>query len=151
MRNSIIYGVTALILVAGLTLVGVLGAWTIGNPTGSNPNLTIENQSPKGVTLHITVNDSARGNSAESTEFVYNQTLTVEGSTTRTISVFGAEQPYQVTVQGNTQTISFPTRPICQQAETTVKITESGRLTYRVEFCEGLPEEGPPISTPTAH
>lgn len=150
MRNSIIYGVAALILVGGLTFVGVLGAWTLGNPSGSNPNLTIDNQSPREVTLYLTAKDGRGNNTPQLNDFIYNQTLTVERTTTRNISVFNSEQPYQVTVKGNNQTISFSTRPICHQAETTVNITESGRLTYRVEFCEGLPEEGPPTSTPTA-
>jgi hypothetical protein len=141
---------TALILVGGLILIGVLGAWTIGNPSGSNPNLTIDNQSPREVKLHITAKDDRDNNTAHSNDFIHNQTLTVGETTTRNISIFEMEQPYQVTVTGNNQTISFSTRPICHQAETTVKITELGRLTYRVEFCEGLPEEGPPTSNPNA-
>ena len=132
--------------VACLLLVGVL-AVLAGCSTGSNPYLTVRNESPERVELQITVVEE----SPETGETpVYAETVRVAGKSKRSIEIFtGRRTQYRVTARYGNQSVTFPTRPICEDSNTVVTVLPAERLAYHADFCEGPNRTGTSTTVPT--
>lgn len=134
----------------GLLVVSVaLSGCLLDFPSGHNPSLAIQNDSPNAVTLHIPTERRYLHQNSDGENPVFNDSISIPAKSNRSIRMFEADDQYEVTIQMNAQSVSFSTRPICSKAVTNVTITETGRLTYFVEFCEGGPTEGSARPSPT--
>lgn len=132
-----------------LVLSVVLSGCLLDFPPGHNPSLVIQNDSPNTVTLHVTAERHYLDDNLNGENPVFEDSISVPAEAGRSIRVFDADDQYEVVVEMNNQSVSYNTRPICSKAVTNVTITEAGRLTYFVEFCEGGPTEGSARASPT--
>lgn len=132
-------------LVGCLLLVGVL-AVLAGCSTGSNPDLTVRNESPEQVELQVTVVKDL----PETGETpVFAETVRVAGESERSMEIFtGRRTQYRVTVRSGNHSVSFPTRPICEDSKTVVTVLSTGRIAYQADFCEGPDRTGTSTTVP---
>lgn len=109
-----------------------------------NPNLNITNESPDPAELQVTVTPRELGE--EEFTPVMEETMKVDPFSTETISAFNRgrseEGTFRVRAEHETREVTFLTRPICRQAESTIIITFNRGLAYESVRCEGPTRTG---------
>ncbi|WP_252700983.1 hypothetical protein [Natronosalvus vescus] len=99
-----------------------------------NETVVIDNDLDREVTLTIAIEERRDGGEYDP---VTETNATVAANESAERDLLGQSQ-YRVTITGIDQEIQLITRPICDDAITRIIITESRRIDYWVEDCEGI-------------
>lgn len=100
--------------------------------SGENKTLEIQNNNAETVTLHISIKDGEAP--PERREVVFNEAVEIPANQTVTRDVLGTNQ-YYITVETESESHEFGTRPICESAFTRIIVTEDGELTSQIQDC----------------
>lgn len=106
----------------------------IGGPTGVNKTLKLRNNTEKEVQIHVVVERNEPAGS-QNRETVFEKSVSIPPNQTTTRDVLGDYQ-FIITVTGLGQEMEFGTRPICNEASTTITVTEAEEIRDEVEGCE---------------
>ncbi len=124
-----------LALISSSAIIGTAGCLGgFGGPSGVNETVVIDNDLDREVTLTIAIEERRDGGEYDP---VTETNATVAANESAERDLLGQSQ-YRVTITGIDQEIQLITRPICDDAITRIIITESRRIDYWVEDCEGI-------------
>lgn len=132
-------------------LLGALGAAAgcLDGPPGSNPDLRVRNAASDPVDLAIAVTPDPVDEAGTSSTPTFAETVAVDAGAERVLAVFEPEGNFRVRVGLDDRSVAFATRPICEEASTTVTVDADRTLRYLVEYCEGNPRTGAATSAET--